>query len=96
MGDPLYVWDTKRVWCLDPSSGAVLWQQTVGGFFKGRGDISSVFVDDGQLLISRQEGVCCLDARTGEQRWATELEGRSYKVVVTRSHPLANRGVGMG
>lgn len=93
MSECVYVADNKRVWCIDPSSGAVLWMQAAGGFGRG-GSIEAVLLDGGSLLVCLEFQICCLDAQTGERRWATELEGMaSSKSFVTRSHPLANRTV---
>ena len=78
-----------RVYCLDESTGALIWDQSIGG---GYGWSSSPAVHDNKVFVGANDGkVYCLDANSGGIIWDYQTGGN-----VESSPAVANDKVFIG
>jgi outer membrane protein assembly factor BamB len=65
--------ENGRVYCLDESTGALIWDQSIGG---GYGWSSSPAVHDNKVFVGANDGkVYCLDANSGGIIWDYQTGG---------------------
>jgi hypothetical protein len=91
-------YSTKEVTCLDAKNGSIVWR--VAGL--GSWTNSPIVTKDGKVLVGKEgggndmirgyEGLYCLDALTGEEKWHTERGGSSPVLVGGIVYTIGNDG----
>ncbi len=91
-------YSTKEIICLDAKNGSIVWRVAgLGGWTN-----SPIVTKDGKVLVGKEgggtsmirgyEGLYCLDALTGEEKWHTERGGSSPVLVGGIAYTIGNDG----
>jgi outer membrane protein assembly factor BamB len=63
------------VFCFDATSGKTVWKRTFEGEAQSRDGSSTPAVVGDRVYVAGTKRACCLDAKTGDTRWSTEIPG---------------------
>jgi outer membrane protein assembly factor BamB len=86
-GGQLFAATHGMVFRVDPTSGEIQWQASVGS------DFVSLVLYEGHLFASCQGELSCLDPTTGELRWKNELKGMGFGLITIAQATDGNRSV---
>jgi len=80
----LVIWDRRDLIMLDANTGETLWQTSLPSV--GGEDQREVMLVGEEVYCSSAGQVCCLDGRTGQQRWAIQPEGSIHGICFSGSN----------